>query len=313
MPAGFWLRAFALLLDLSLLSLLGYGALLGAKAAGMNANFITEQIIKLRSVEAIMSALSVFWILCAFGPVLFYMFWFALWESSPLYATPGKAAFGLKVTDYSRKSIIFSRALKRNFYKSLSFFIVLGGSITVLSVAAVVPVLLVFLPMVMLGLGLIAAAVLIIGHLAAAFTNDKQALHDSLSDSLVLKNVDVSVLRRFAMLLLTLGLLWLVAEIERREKAGEKDEPPKEESSEGFSLPLDTIKSWFSSGRSGKDKRGGSSGRGERDVIRNRGTSNPLSGSKWRYIRPDDAKREGLDNDAKWWYSDKENPAADNE
>jgi uncharacterized RDD family membrane protein YckC len=86
-----------------------------------------------------------------FGVVLVWLY-FALQESSAAQATLGKRALGLKVTDGYGNRISFGRATGRHFGKILS--------------------------------GLILG----IGYIMAAFTERKQALHDIMAETLVLKN-----------------------------------------------------------------------------------------------------------------------------
>jgi len=79
--------------------------------------------------------------------------YFAIMESSSKQATIGKMALSIKVTDEMGNRISFARASGRYFGKILS--------------------------------GLI----LMIGYIMAAFTQKKQALHDILSNCLVVKNI----------------------------------------------------------------------------------------------------------------------------
>jgi uncharacterized RDD family membrane protein YckC len=83
----------------------------------------------------------------------FFLHWlyFTLMESSPKQATLGKMAIGIIVTDYSGHRISFLRASGRYFGKYLSAFI-FG-----------------------------------IGFIMAGFTRKKQALHDMLAETLVVK------------------------------------------------------------------------------------------------------------------------------
>lgn len=92
-------------------------------------------------------------------PVAAAMSWayFALFESSPMRATIGKYALGLYVSDTHHDPITFRRATARYWLKVLS-------NLT-----------------------------LMIGWLMAAFTPRKQALHDLLAGTLVLRNADVPV------------------------------------------------------------------------------------------------------------------------
>lgn len=81
------------------------------------------------------------------------IFWLyeALMTSSNKQATLGKMVFGLKITDTQGQRISFARASGRHFGKYLSFLI------------------------------------MCIGFIIAAFTPRKQALHDMMADTLVLK------------------------------------------------------------------------------------------------------------------------------
>jgi uncharacterized RDD family membrane protein YckC len=79
--------------------------------------------------------------------------YFALLESSAWQATLGKKALGLEVTDMEGRRISFGRATGRYFGKLLSGFI------------------------------------LLIGYIMAGFTEKKQALHDILAGTLVIRKV----------------------------------------------------------------------------------------------------------------------------
>lgn len=78
--------------------------------------------------------------------------YFAMMESSNKQATVGKLALNLRVTDLNGNRISFAKATGRYFGKYLS------------------------------------AMIAMIGFLMAAFTKRKQALHDVLAETLVLKN-----------------------------------------------------------------------------------------------------------------------------
>lgn len=305
-PAGFWVRAFAALLDLALLCGLAYAALYAASSSGIDIEGFVSSLRQIRSTEKLMKAVTVSNTLLAFAPVLAYMFWHALWECSPFSGSPGKAAFGIKATDYSRESIIFSQALKRNFYKNIPFFILLVGTVAALSLAVAVPVIIPSMRLILIGLGAVSAVVLVLGHASAGMTNDCQALHDSLSDSLVLKNIEVSFLRRAALVLLTAGIVWLAIKLEKQSDSPKEEQPSTTES---FTNPFKSIGQWFQRPSSDSENEQTESQTDEqpksgRRIYRERGTSNPLSKSKWRYIRPDDAQQEGVGDKAKWWYSD---------
>ena len=80
-----------------------------------------------------------------------YYLYYALLESSANQATVGKLALGLKVTDEEGNRISFWRALGRTFAKILS------------------------------------ALILFIGFIMAGFTDRKQALHDKIAHTLVVR------------------------------------------------------------------------------------------------------------------------------
>jgi len=93
-------------------------------------------------------------------PVGYALTWayFALFESSPLRGTIGKHAVGIYVSDADGDPISFRRASARFWLKTLS------------------------------------SLVLMIGWIMAAFTPRKQALHDILARTLVLRKIPVSAL-----------------------------------------------------------------------------------------------------------------------
>lgn len=85
------------------------------------------------------------------GGVITWWLYFSLFESSPWQATLGKRLVGLKVTDVNGVHLRFGRATARFFAKPLS------------------------------------GAILGIGFLLAAFTPNKQTLHDLIAGTLVLQ------------------------------------------------------------------------------------------------------------------------------
>jgi|SoimicmetaTmtLPB_FD_contig_71_205899_length_1272_multi_2_in_0_out_0_2 uncharacterized RDD family membrane protein YckC len=80
-----------------------------------------------------------------------YYLYYALMESSSHQATVGKIALGIKVTDLDGNPILFWQALGRSLAKIIS------------------------------------AITLFIGYIMAAFTKRKQALHDKIAKTLVVK------------------------------------------------------------------------------------------------------------------------------
>jgi uncharacterized RDD family membrane protein YckC len=91
---------------------------------------------------------ALYWVL--WGAILQWLY-FALFESSSLQATPGKLLAGLKVTDMEGRRIGFGRATTRALAKGLS------------------------------------ALLCYVGYIMAAFTERRQALHDIIAQTVVLK------------------------------------------------------------------------------------------------------------------------------
>lgn len=134
MYAGFWKRFAALIIDNILLNVLIYVVIFAAgyDLSGQTNPDISRLLIIFFAVAAI----------CL-------LYW-PLFESSPMQATPGKMALGIKVTDLHGGRIGFFRALGRNLGKIIS------------------------------------GMTLNIGYAMAGFTVRKQALHDKMADCLVI-------------------------------------------------------------------------------------------------------------------------------
>ncbi len=132
-PAGFWLRFCAAFLDSIITGVAGsiVGAIFGfiAGSAGMAMGWIEAGGYLI-------------------GTVLGW-FYAAFMESSPLQASVGKMAVGIKVTDMQGQRISFARATGRHFAKWISTII------------------------------------LFIGYFMMLFTDKKQTLHDMISGCLV--------------------------------------------------------------------------------------------------------------------------------
>ena len=104
----------------------------------------------LRSLFAVMPSLSAIFLIIAVNALITW-FYFAIFESSPRQATPGKMLVGIFVTDQLGQRISFLRALGRVLSKILSKLFCY------------------------------------IGYLIALFTERNQALHDMLAGTLVLE------------------------------------------------------------------------------------------------------------------------------
>lgn len=134
MYAGFWRRFAALIIDNVLLNVLTsvVMAVVGYDFTG-------------RTQPDIARLFLAFCVLM----VIYFLYW-PLFESSPMQATPGKMALGIKVTDLYGGRVGFFKALGRNLGKIIS------------------------------------GMTLNIGYVMAGFTVRKQALHDKMADCLVI-------------------------------------------------------------------------------------------------------------------------------
>lgn len=136
--AGFWWRTLAMILDSVPL-----GLVIGAFSLLLFGAFPADPYQMTRAP----GKTAVYYIFT----ILIVWLYFALLESSPWQATPGKRALGLYVTDLQGRRLTFGRATARNFGKYIS--------------------------------GLILG----IGYFMAGFTKQKQALHDLMAQCLVWK------------------------------------------------------------------------------------------------------------------------------
>lgn len=111
--------------------------------------YLLDTLILLVPLMILATAFDQFFVLLAIVLVWQY---YALQESGVAQGTLGKKIVGLKVTDMKGKRISFGRATGRHFAKIIS-------SIT-----------------------------LMIGYMMAGFTEKKQALHDMIADTLVVRS-----------------------------------------------------------------------------------------------------------------------------
>jgi len=151
--AGFWLRFLAWMIDQAMLVGIGF-VLLGrlaslARAGGMFDNSF-EPLDDIDNWYAVLGLAAT----VLFGVFFLVLSWLyhALMESSAWQGTMGKRALGIVVTDLSGARVNFGRASGRFFGRLVTLMIPLG-----------------------------------IGYILAAFTAQKQALHDLLSSCLVLR------------------------------------------------------------------------------------------------------------------------------
>jgi uncharacterized RDD family membrane protein YckC len=149
--AGFWLRFVAFIIDSLLLYFVGMILFLPfAASMGMGMRgMITGRPPDLQGLLPMIHAMLRLMLL----RMVLHWLYFSLLESSGWQATLGKKALGLEVTDLDGNRISFGRATGRFFAKFISGFI------------------------------------LLIGYIMAGFTERKQALHDILAGTLVIRKL----------------------------------------------------------------------------------------------------------------------------
>ena len=148
--AGFWLRFVAFIIDAIVIGSAGWIMTMPFMASlGMHGFFMGYRPI---SPEELIPLIGVMFKILIIRTILNWLY-FALMESSAWQATLGKKALGLEVTDLQGNRIGFGRATGRFFGKILS------------------------------------ALILWIGFIMAGFTEKKQALHDMLAGTLVIRKL----------------------------------------------------------------------------------------------------------------------------
>jgi uncharacterized RDD family membrane protein YckC len=152
--AGFWLRFVAVIIDGIILGAVQFVAImpvLGIMGIGIADNMenfdSSDQAEAMSMVASMMAMAGVAQIVFLVIQTLYY----SLMESSSYQASVGKMVLGLKVTDTNGAKLDFTKALIRNLCKIIS------------------------------------SMILLIGYLMAAFTEKKQALHDMIANTLVVK------------------------------------------------------------------------------------------------------------------------------
>ncbi len=152
--AGFWLRLVAIIIDGIIIGVAQsfiFVPILAALGLGFASSVETMDMSDpdqaAGMMASVMALMGGYWILSLTIQILYS----TLMESSKLQATVGKLALGLKVTDLQGNKLDFVKALVRNLCKLISNF------------------------------------TLLIGYIMAGFTEKKQALHDMIASTLVLK------------------------------------------------------------------------------------------------------------------------------
>lgn len=154
--AGFWLRLVAHLIDSVILGII-FGVIVGVCVLAVGVGTLQAMATRFNpnSDDPTIPLVIMGWIFAAIiVSLLLQWLYFAIMESSEHQGTLGKMALGLIVTDSSDQRITFPRATGRFFAKIISGLIPLG-----------------------------------IGYIMAGFTEKKQALHDMIASTLVLRKL----------------------------------------------------------------------------------------------------------------------------
>ncbi len=152
--AGFWLRFVAYLIDTIVLMVI-LGILIGVGVLLVGFAYIKAATQNMNPEDPAFTSMIMGWVLL-FSLALLVPMWiyFAGMESSSHQGTLGKMALGLIVTDLNDQRISFGRATGRFFSKA----IITGNTF-------------------------------LIGYIMAGFTEKKQALHDMIASTLVLRKI----------------------------------------------------------------------------------------------------------------------------
>jgi len=152
--AGFWQRFLAVLIDGLVLGAIQWIAVmpfLGLLGLGVASDIQNLENMDESEAMGMMGPMMAMAGVAYIGFFIIQIFYFALMESSSKQATLGKMVLGLKVTDVDGNKIDFTKGLVRSLCRILS------------------------------------GMIMCIGYLIAAFTEKKQALHDMIANTLVLK------------------------------------------------------------------------------------------------------------------------------
>ena len=153
--AGFWLRFVAVIIDNLIIDVLQFFLIIPLLAS-FGLTFFTLDVGEFNSlseedlvvmIPALISLISSVALLSFLVKLLYY----ALMESSKSQATLGKMALGIIVTDTNGERLDFTKAMIRQLFKLLS------------------------------------GMIMMIGYLMAGFTEKKQALHDIIANTYVVK------------------------------------------------------------------------------------------------------------------------------
>lgn len=187
-PAGFWLRVWAYLVDYSILALptVAITYIFSRDALDWIWGLNPATPIDGRMIKPIVTSLSTLgWFL------IIGLFYYPLFESSGLQATPGKLVFRILVGHRDGSPLTLFQALVRHLARAAAIVPIIVGSIA--------GVILTFA-----GIGALASACILVGaffstvlsviqYPLAAFTVDKRALHDLIANTYVLRRGEMEM------------------------------------------------------------------------------------------------------------------------
>lgn len=181
-PAGFWLRCWAYLIDYAILALptLAVSKLIPQEFVewlfGSNVPLPIDTSF-LKPLLASLTSLGWF--------VVVGLFYFPLFESSTLRATPGKMVFRLYVSRRDGSPLSLAQALLRHIARATPVIPALLGSVAA-GVFGLLGITVFAVASVCAG-GFFSLVLSVIQYPLAAFTVDKRALHDLLADTYVFR------------------------------------------------------------------------------------------------------------------------------
>ncbi len=153
--AGFWIRFLAHLIDQVVISIVGFVFFIIALVFTAGSVMSISDLADMEDPDpALILSLVGGWLIFVMVSAIAQWLYFAFMESSASRGTLGKMALGLQVIGRDGETINFARASGRYFAKFLS------------------------------------AMIMMIGYIMAGFTQKKQALHDILADTYVVKQRD---------------------------------------------------------------------------------------------------------------------------
>jgi uncharacterized RDD family membrane protein YckC len=199
--AGFWLRVFAWWWDTLIFGLMQTTVIITfifglTTTAVLNIQNLEEMLKSPQTLKNILTGGNISLVLITIGLITvgLYCLYHVSFEVFFNGATPGKWLIGLKVLDADDQPLSIRQSLERNTYKFTSFGIMIFGLI--LACGLIQSRLIILIPIVIVATTILGLVVGVVGYLMAAFTVQKQALHDQWSYSFVVLDPNCSNVKR---------------------------------------------------------------------------------------------------------------------